>query len=325
MKQTGAALLLLLAVFLLWFNNTNSMQAESAIVAQVYFDGEYRIEDGEWKPIVNGEHIPTTKGDVTLRGNFHMLAPDGEYVGIYRGEMPIAFYINHINLTIYEGENEPIAFDMENPLYKDSACGVCWYAYTFMSDPEESIEILVHNPHEFGNETAIDEMLSTMSFWSGIEFEKGILESGTTDRNIGLFFVMVSVMLLGIALFSSLIHVKNSNIIWVLGGLILFAGIYFAYKADGVSFWSESVVSNTTILGASMMFYMFFFSLLIVCFLTVTRKIGGLAVLLLGAVNALVFLLPIVSDILFYDMWILWISAQIIANAVLAVCLVRNS
>ncbi len=39
---------------------------------------KYKIEDGEWHKIVKGEHIPATKGDVTLRGNFHMLAPDGE-------------------------------------------------------------------------------------------------------------------------------------------------------------------------------------------------------------------------------------------------------
>ena len=43
------------------------------------------------------------------------------------------------------------------------------------------------------------------------------------------------------------------------GGMSMEA--YFAYSADGVAFWSESVVSNTTILGASMMFYMLFLSM----------------------------------------------------------------
>ena len=103
--------LILLAVFLLWFNNKNSTQAMSALMAQVYFDGEYRIGDGEWQEIVEGEHISSTQGDVTLRGNFHMLTPDGEYVGIYRGSIPIAFYTNHINLTFYEGDNEPFVID----------------------------------------------------------------------------------------------------------------------------------------------------------------------------------------------------------------------
>ena len=320
----GVLFLILLAVCLLWFNNSTSVQSVAPMVAKVSFDGEYRIGDGEWYEIVEGEHISATKGDVTLRGNFHMWAPDGEYVGIYRGEMPIAFYVNHINLTIREGENEPFVVDIEDSRYGDSVCGVTWAAYTFMGDPEETIEILIHNPHDFGNETAIDEMLSTVAFWSGIEFEKGVLESGSLERNVGLVLVLASIMILGIALFSSLIHVKNSKIIWLLGGLILFAGIYFAYNADGVSFWSESFVSNTTILGASMMLYMFLLLIFIVCFMVVMRKAGKITAVLLGAANAIFFFLPIVSDILFYDLWTWWIATQIIANIVLSVFLIRE-
>ena len=320
----GIVLLILLAIGLLWFNNSISMQAQPALVAQVYFDGEYRIADGEWHKIVEGEHISSTKGDVTLRGNFHMLAPDGEYVGVYRGEMPIAFYTNHINLTFYEGENGPYSIDMENPLYGSSACGVNWTAHPFMGDPDETITIIIHNPHEYGNETAIDEMLSTMAFWAGIDFEKEILDSGATERGIGLMFVIVSLMVWGIALFSSLIHIRNSKIIWVLGILILFAGIYFAFSSGGVSFWSTSIVSNTTILGASMIFYMFFLAIIIACLLKVTKRIANITVLSLAVANAVFFALPMLTDILFYDTWVWWIVVQLVANFVLAVCLIRD-
>ena len=134
-----------------------------AIVADVYFDGEYRIADGPWQEIVKGKHIPATKGDVTLRGNFHMLTPDGEYIGVYRGELPIAFYSNHISLTIYEDENEPFMIDIENPLYGRAACGEYWTGYMLSSGSEESIEILIHNPHRFGNENAIDSSLDRKS------------------------------------------------------------------------------------------------------------------------------------------------------------------
>ena len=323
-QVAGVLLLVFLALFLVWFNNRNSTQANPALMAEVYFGGEYRVADGEWQPIVEGEHIPTTKGDVTLRGNFHMRAPDGEYVGVYRGEIPIALYINHINLTVYEGAYEPVSIETENPLYGKSSCGIIWHAYVFMSEPEETIEILAHNPHGFGNETAIDELLSGIALWSGIEFEKDVLAAGETERNIGLLFVMVSIMLLGIALFSTLIHIKNSKIIWVLGALVLFAGIYFAYDADGVSLWSDSVASNTTMLGVSMMFYMFFFTMLVGCLLKVTRGIGNATVMLLGVANVAFIVLSIVTDVLFYDTWLWWIAVQLVANAVLAVCLVRE-
>ena len=150
-----------------------------------------------------------------------MLTPDGEYVGIYRGELPVAFYSNHISLTIYEGSNEPFVMDIENPLYGSSACSKYWTGYLLSSGSEETVEIRIHNPHRFGNENAIDEMLSNMSLWSGIDFESDVLDSGRTQRNIGLFFVIVSLVLLGSALFSALLHVPNTRIIGLLGAAIL--------------------------------------------------------------------------------------------------------
>ena len=320
----GILVVLFLAVALLWHGNANSMQAMPAMVAGVYFDGEYRIADGQWQKIEKGKHISSTEGDVTLRGNFHLVAPDGEYIGIYTDSLPIALYTNHINLTFYEGENEPFIIDVENPLYGDSACHEDWSAYVLTSGSEEPIEILIHNPHRFGNETAIDEMLSSTALWTDIEFEKGVLESGKTQRDIGLLFAIISLVVLGTALFSTLIHIKNSKIIWLFGTVILFAGTYLSYSADGVSFWNESVVSNTTILGCSMMFYMFFLCVALVQFLKDTRTIGIITVTLLGVVNAVVLVLPVLTDILFFDTWLYWASVQILANIILLGCLIRE-
>lgn len=320
----GIFAVLFLALVLLWHGNATSNQAMPAMVAGVYFDGEYRIADGQWQKIEKGKHISSTEGDVTLRGNFHLVAPDGEYVGVYTDSIPIALYTNHINLTFYEGENQPFIIDVENPLYGDSACHEEWSAYVLTSGSEEPIEILIHNPHRFGNETAIDEMLSSTALWTDIEFEKGVLESGKTQRDIGLLFAIISLVVLGTALFSTLIHIKNSKIIWLFGTVILFAGTYLSYSADGVSFWNESVVSNTTILGCSMMFYMFFLCIALVHFLKDTKTIGIITVTLLGVVNAVVLVLPVLTDILFFDTWLYWASAQILANIILLGCLIRE-
>ncbi len=317
-------LLLLLAAFLLWFNNSRSMQAMPAMVGSVYFDGEYRIEDGEWHPIVKNEHIPATKGDVTLRGNFHMLDPEGGYAGIYRYEIPIAFFVDHINLTFYEAGSEPFVIDTENSLYGDSVCGVTWEAYSLTSDSEEPIEILIHNPHSFGNETAIDEMLSKTALWTGIEFENSVSNRGETQRNVGTLLMLVSIVFLGIALFSSLIHIKSNKSIWLIGLSVLFAGLYFYYRAEGIHFQSESTVSNTTILGASMMFYMLFLCVLISCLLKTMQKIGNITVILLGTANAVFFVLPMITEVFFYDTWVWWVAVQCVANTVLAICLVRE-
>ena len=320
----GVLFLLLLAALMLWFYNRTSTQAVPALVAQVRFDGEYRIGDGEWRAIAEAEHIPSTEGDVTLRGNLHMFTPDGEYVGIYRGELPVAFYTNHINLTFIEGDGEPFIADMENPLYGKSACGVSWTAHTFFSAEDETIEIRIHNPHIYGNETAIDEMLSGIALWAGIDFEKGILESGDAQRDVGLVLVIFALMLLGIALFSSMIHVKSSPIIWQTGLVAMFAGVYFTYSADGVSFWSESIVTNTALLGFSMMLYMLFISMSIAFLLKETKRIGNLAVSVMAAADAIFFVLPIFDGVLFYDVWLWWAGVQTAVNILMLVCLVKE-
>ncbi len=324
LQVIGAIFVLFLPLVLLWHGNATSNQAQPAMVAQVYFAGEYRIADGPWQEIVEGEHIPATKGDVTLRGNFHMRTPDGEYIGIYSDHLPIALYTDHISLTIYEGENDPYVMDMENPLFGDSACGKSWTAYSLVDASEELMEILIHNPHNFGNETAIDELLANTALWAGLDFEKGVLESGAFQRNAGLFFIIVSLVLIGIALFSTLIHIKNSMLLWIFGMVIMFAGTYFTYSASGVSFWNESIVSNTTILGSAMILYMLFLSMGIVHFLGTGKKTGMIAVICLGAVDALLLVIPVITDLFFYDTWLYWAVAQIIVNLILLVCLIKE-
>ena len=320
----GVALIILSSVLLLWQGNTNSNQSMPAYTASVYFEGQYRIGDGDFQDIKKGEHISSTKGDVTLRGNFHMLAPNGEYAGIYREDIPIAFYLNHISLTFYETNSEPFVLDMENPIYGDSVCGANWEAYYLTSKPSDEIEILIHNPHNYGNENAIDEMLSKVTLWTPIEFEKGVLDSGAPQRNFGIAIIIASVIFLGTALFSSLIHVKNSKLIWILGLLILFAGLYIAYSSFGISFWSESIVFNTSILGISMMLYMFFLSTLITSLLNVTRKLGLITNICLGLANVILFILPMVTKLFFYNTWFYWIILQSLANIVFVVCIIKE-
>ena len=323
-----AVVLILFACGLLWFSNSTSMQAGFTVPIELYFEGDYRIADGPWQTYVPGEHIPSTKGDVTLRGNLYKRY-EGENLGIYNEEdQPAAFYTNHINLTFCEidenGEKIYSYVENENPMFGSSNCGEAWYIPELIQNSKQPMEILIHNPHKFGNETAIDEMLSTMVIDMGIEFEKDVLDSGAIERNVGLLFIICSFILLGVALFSSLIHIKNNIIIWQTGLIALFAGLYFAYSADGVSFWSDSIVTNTALVGFSMMFYMFFLLTSIVFFLKKTKKVGNITALFMAIVNSILFILPIVSNVLFYDTWIWWIIAQNIVNIVVVICLVME-
>ena len=294
-------------------------------MAQLRFEGEYRIGNGQWQAIEEGKHISATKGDVTLRGDFYLYAPDGEFIGLFGRNVLVAFYTDHINLTFREGEGESYVIDSENPLLGVSACGVDWTAHSFSSGGTDPIEILIHNPHRFGNENAIDEMLSNVAIWGNVEFERDILAEGQMQRNIGLFFVVVALVLLGSALFSALIYIPNSRIIWLLGAVIISAGIYLVYSAAGVPFWSEDVAFNTSILGFSMMFYMLFTSGIITGLLKGTKRIAYITTFALGIMDAIYFLLPALTGGLFYDTWQLWAITQSMANGVLLFCMIKES
>lgn len=323
-KIVGILLLLALAATMLWCNNATNYQAFNPFIAQVQFRGEYRIGDGPWQQIIPGQHISSSQGDVTLRGNFHMLAPDGEYVGIYRDELPIAFYLNHINATVYEQGSDPFFLEAEDYIFGSAACGEYWLAYSLTSESEDLVEILIRNPHKFGNENAIDELIDNFALWSGIEFEKTILNRGKTQRNTGLLFVIVAFVLLGSALFSALLHIQNNRIIWMFGAMIFSAGMYLLYSAPGVSFWNDNIIINTTVLGIAMMFYMLFISGLITYFLRDTKRIGYITTIILGVMNGIFFILPMSQGTLFYDTWLPWIFVQSAANIVLFFCLAKD-
>lgn len=320
----GVILVLLLSLLLWRWISTHSNQAAPAIMAQVRFEGNYRVGDGDWQKIEAGKHIPATEGDVTLRGNFHTLAPDGTYVGLYNGDMPIAFYVNHISLTFHEGNSTSCTLDTENPLYGASACGEAWESYTLTPGVEGPVTLRIHNPHRFGNETAVDALLSKLTFWSGIDFEKGILEKGEPQRNAGIFLMIVSFVLLGIALLSTLIHLKNSRLLWLLGLAVLFAGIYLIYSAEGIFFWRETPGINTVALGIAMILYMLFLPMIIVYFLDTAKKPCRIIVFCLGIADAVLLLLPMVTTLRFYDLWLWWVAIQVLASLAVIGCLVRE-
>ena len=191
-QLVGILLVLIAAALMIGISQAHSYEAVAALPAQVRFEGEYRIEDGPWQKVVKGQHISATKGDVTLKGNFHMFTPDGEYIGLLGAGISIALYMDHINVVVYESGQEPCVMDTEDPALGLTACGEMWIAYNMISEGEEPVEMVIHNPHRFGNETAVDELISNFAIWSGMDFEKDILSSGSQQRAVGFLFLVVS-------------------------------------------------------------------------------------------------------------------------------------
>ena len=320
----GILFLFSLLALLMVKGSRNSNQALMPTGADIRFEGEYSIDGGPWNPIVEGQHISATQGDVTLRGRFHLYAPSGEYYKPAERGIPVALFMDHINVTIYESGVEPYMFYNENPAVGDSGCGEIWLAYMLKGETEEPVEIVIHNPHVYGNDTAVDTFISGVDYWTGNDFGATALEEGESQRNLGILFCLGSIVLLGIALFSMLIRIPENVLIWLFGFITLFAGIYLSYSAPGIYFWNELIAVNTAMINVSMMYFMLFMSAIIVFYSGRTRRIGKIVTIVLGVTDATLILVPMFTKVYFYDILPVWMIVQSVANVILLVCLVME-
>lgn len=270
---TSIIALLLFSVLFLLIGIRNSSQAESPMIAGVSFQGEYKIGDGEWHTVTQGEHIPVNQGDVTLCGIFLMHNPEtGEAIGPIKNNSVI-LYFNHIGGTAFLPGGGKIVFDAENEQLGEDACASMWGSVPAMGD--QPLTIVLHNPHGYGNANAIDDFFEYMSIAPGIYHESMMLEQGKPERTIGNLILIISIVILSIAAFSTIIHIKYSKVIWLIGLMSFFAGGYFMFDAFAVSIWNEPNIFNTRALGLCMMFYMLFGTALILTQLkNKAKKVG---------------------------------------------------
>ena len=312
--------ILLFSVMFLWIGARNSSQAASPMIAGVSFKGEYKVGDGDWNTYTEGVHIPSNDGDVTLRGIFLMHNPEtGEAIGPLSPGNTVTLYFNHIGGTAIFPSGGKLVFDAENDMLGEDACAAMWGSVPALGD--QPLTIILHNPHSYGNSNAIDDFFENMSIAPGIYFESMMLEQGEPERNIGSLILIISFVILGIAAFSSIIHIKYSREMWLMGLMSFFAGAYFMFDAFAVSIWSEPNILNTRFLGLCMMFYIFFGSALIVTQLKNKIKKVGILVTAVSAITILSCIaVSFFSSIKFYDTWIYWIVIQSAVALALIVC-----
>lgn len=316
------AVVLLFAAIYLWVGSKNSLQSKDPMLAGVSFKGEYRIGNEAFKPYVKGEHIPANQGDVTLRGIFVMHNPEtGEVVRPVPVGNTVNLYFNHIGGTAVLPNGGKLFFDAENERLKEDACAAMWGIFPATGDA--SITITLHNPHKYGNVGAIDEFFEYMSIAPGSYFESIMLEKGAHERTVGGIMLIISIIILGIAVFSSIIHIPYSTSIWLIGLMSFFAGGYFLFGSFAVSIWSKPNIFNTRIFGLCMMFYMFFCALFIATQLSGRLKNVGTIAVSTSAISILICItVSLLGYVKFYDTWIFWIAIEAVVAVALTVCLI---
>ncbi|MBQ1996573.1 MAG: hypothetical protein II237_10325, partial [Clostridia bacterium] len=178
----------------------NNSQADWAIVPDIRLVGEYKIGDGEWKPIVEGEHISATKGDVMLKGVLKICDPEtNDFFGTVASGSLMYFTFNHINLSLTESDKITMVYDIENPIIGEDAYGHNGVVAEY-SGEDGYFEGVIHNYHSFGNETAVDEFLSSMKLYASDYSEKTALRSGNSDRVVAIMIIISALLVLGIAI-----------------------------------------------------------------------------------------------------------------------------
>ena len=323
---TVIAVVLLAAVFLtvaIVLQN-QSHQAFDAYVFDVKFVGEYRIDDGEWRPLSSTKHISSTKGNVELKGVFVLCdAQTGEAILNAEKGTIISMYLDHIKATVRDAKGNEWISDNENELLGDGVCSQMWTEYVFEGEAGDEVVITLENPHIMANGKAVDSFLENLRIYN-VENHKSLFYNvGVFQIIFGILLVVFLFVLLGVALFSSLLRVKYTQEIWLAWLLVFFGGVYFIFCWDKIGIWSTWHAINMVILGASMMLYLLAVQIIVVRFFDSTlKKIAIPSVVLLGTVSLLLSVASISTSIKFFDTYPYWIAAALFTSVIVLICTV---
>ena len=116
---------------------------------------------------------------------------------------------------------------MENKLYGNITCGENWVVFECPIDETETVKIVLSDPHKYGNGNAVETFLDSLYTYPGTAFGRQMIQQGAPQRTLGIVVMVVSFIMLGVALFSTILKVPHSGTIWLFGLMSLFAGAFF--------------------------------------------------------------------------------------------------
>lgn len=300
--------------------SSSTVLAEDAQMATVEFRGEYKTEGREWVEITPGEHISPTRGDVTLRGNFVFISPDGDVLTDNPAGAQLNMYLNHISMTVRCG-GEELTFDVEHPELGAALCGAMWVTYEFPSSADGVVELVISNPHPYGNELAIDQLLTEIVVESPAVFVQMITEDNDVFRYVGYVFFVIACIVLGVALVASILKISGVSVLWIIGCWTFFTGALYLLDTADVCLWNANAAFNTAALALARMLSSFFLGLFATSCLSGKRK--KTATYAHVGIAALISVLAVLSAFgvgRIYDTMLYWQIAQLAVVAVLLTC-----
>lgn len=294
-------ILLITAIVVLVIVCINNHNSQPAVSLGAKFVGEYKIGDSDWQTLTSESHIPALSGEVTLRGRFEGVAPDGDNIGPLKEGWVILFVLDHIGGEMYiDGECVKV-FDSENSQIGFHSCGENISEYVVSGNENNGVEIILRNPHHFGNGDAIEKFLDSMTVCSSYT-EKALVTKGDFQRTIGFVVIILSLAMSGIALFSSLLHISYKEILWRTAGVLFFAGGYIVMSSPYIRLWSNHTLFNTYALQLCGIMYALFIMGIIMKLVGESRKkLCSTVLALCGVAVCIMLVLSLCGVILPYD------------------------
>lgn len=290
-----------LAAALLFHLCSRTNQAMMAIVIKTEFVGEYSFDGNEWHPLETDTKFSSFDGDLLLRGQF-----------ADQGRMLVSFYLNHIGVTI--SVNGEWAFESGRATddVPEMMCGSNWSGWLPEElNPEDEVEIRLHNPHKYGNAGAYNEFLDSL-YWGGeIALTNELKKETEPYRIAGMVIMVVSVALLGVAAGYQVQKLPSAGLLWSMGLMSVFMGGYILIDTIDIEMYSSLIVFNTCVRQCCIMFASLEF---VNCMRKILKgkenRIAGVAVTVLGAWNGILLILSLMDIIPVYDTGLYWAIAQ---------------
>lgn len=234
--------------------------------------------------------------------------------------MHVTAYFDHIGGQININGQLFHDFDIENRQYGNSSCGEDWVKFDYPADENDTMEIILRNPHKYGNSDAFDTFLDSMCTYAGAIFDEQKIQEGAAERTASIVIIVVSFIILGVAIFSTVLKVPHSEMLWIFGFMILSAGGYFVIDSPNFSLCGNTTIFNTTVKQLCIILYpMFMFAFAENCLKDKPKIIGGAVTKIYGILSVIVVIIATTGKILLYDLTYYLIMIQLAAALILIV------
>ena len=312
LEYLGLIVPLLLALICVISVSLGNHQAFLSVPMPQELIGEYSYDGENWQPLTDDAELSALKGDLYLRGTFLREMGEGWQLNFYRNHIGTQISVN--GELIYQ--DDIIEFSDLKPELFASMCARIWTGTLVPAiGPEDTVEIYLHNPHAYGNETAYRDFLTTLCSdpveWSILELN--LAPHGERFRMVGVLFAATSLMLLGAAIAAVILRIPVGGTLLKLGLLTLFAGGYVAFDSIDVSYWSDLNVLNTYASQLCVMLAVFCLCHFVSDTLTgKKRRVAKVAVLLSALLDSVLILLSFTGVTVIYDTLPYWVGFQIV-------------